>query len=152
MGNRQELERSMPALLTHEGVWEGIYQIVDVHGRLTDEHRSRVECVFPDHGPFHYVQRNHFEWEDGRVYEVEFGGTLDGDRVVWDVETFAGHAWVTAGDVILLQLDRKDEPGATFTEIIVPGADGETRARTWHWFRDGTLYQRTLCNERRSTE
>jgi hypothetical protein len=25
--------------------------------------------------------------------------------------------------------------------------DGRTRARTWQWFRDGTPYQRTLCDE-----
>lgn len=149
MGNRAEVASAMPALLRHEGVWEGHYQLVDLDGRLVDAHASRVECLFPDEGPFHYVQKNRFEWSDGRIREQSFGGRLEGQRIVWDTETFAGHAWVTDGGIILLALDRKDEPGATFTEIIVAGDDGDSRARTWHWFRDGAVYQRTLCNELR---
>ena len=47
----------------------------------------------------------------------------------------------------MLRLERKDVPGASFTEVIVLGGDGKSRARTWHWFIDGELYQRTLCDE-----
>lgn len=139
----------MPALLRHEGTWVGRYQTVDLDGRVVDEHESRVECVFPDAGPWHYLQRNRFQWSDGRVHEVEFGGVLRDERIFWDVETFSGYAWTTADDVILLNLARKDRENASFLEIIVAGEDGETRGRTWHWFEKGRLFQRTLCNERR---
>jgi hypothetical protein len=27
--------------------------------------------------------------------------------------------------------------------------DGESRARTWQWFRDGRPWKRTLCDEER---
>lgn len=149
MSLRDDVERAMPALLRHEGVWVGTYRTIDRDGRQVDEHASRVECVFPAAGDHHYVQRNRFEWPDGRVSEVEFGGTIEGDRVYWDTETFSGYGWTTVDDVVMLTLDRKDMPDASFTEIIVVGADSDQRARTWHWFRGGALFQRTLCDERR---
>ena len=140
----------MPAMLRHEGVWEGTYRHVDLDGRVVDEHASRVECVFPDAGPFAYIQKNRFMWTDGRVVELEFGGELKDERIWWDTDRFSGFGWQTHDDVVLLSLDRKDEPGVTFTEVIVLAPDPAHRARTWHWFRDGRLYQRTLCDERRT--
>lgn len=122
---------------------------MDLDGAIVDEHESRVECLFPDEGPYHYVQRNRFEWSDGRIREVEFGGVLRDARMYWDTDTFRGYGWATVDDVVLLTLERKDIANASFTEIIVLGADGTNRARTWHWFKDGRLYQRTLCDEYR---
>ncbi|MEM7504032.1 MAG: hypothetical protein AAF417_18460 [Pseudomonadota bacterium] len=148
--NRDEVSASMPALLRHEGVWRGRYRTVNLDGAVVDEHDSEVECIFPTDGPYHYVQRNRFEWSDGRVHKVEFGGVLRGARVYWDTEAFRGYGWATVDDVVLLTLERKDVANASFTEIIVLGADGANRARTWHWFKDGRLYQRTLCDEYRS--
>ena len=149
MSLRDEIANKMPALLVHEGFWYGVYRVVNANGEIIDQHESRVECVFPDNGPFHYYQRNHFRWSDGRTVDVEFGGVLKGERMFWDTETFSGYGWVTGDDVIFLTLDRKDRPGAKFTEVIIPGPDLQHRARTWHWFEDGKLLQRTLCDESR---
>lgn len=149
MGHRDDIKAVMPAMLRHEGVWEGTYRVVDLDGRIVDEHASRVECRFPDNGPYVYAQRNRFTWPDGRVYEAEFGGVLRGERIYWDTDRFSGYGWATQDDVVLLTLDRKDRPGETFTEVIVLAPDGSHRARTWHWLRDGRLFQRTLCDERR---
>lgn len=140
----------MPALLAHEGAWGGTYRVVDLQGATIDQHESRVECVFPDDGPFHYVQRNRFTWADGRTRNVEFGGVLRDKRIFWDTDTFSGYGWTTRDNVVLLTLDRKDVKNASFTEIIVLGNNHEHRARTWHWFRHGVLYQRTLCDEQRA--
>ena len=149
MGHRQALQNTLPAILLHEGVWEGTYRVVGLDGRVIDEHRSRVQCSFPDDGPYAYVQRNLFTWPDGRVFEAEFGGELRGDRLYWDNERFKGYGWSTLDDVVMLSLDRKDRPGESFTEIIVLAPNGNERARTWHWFKNGALYQRTLCDEHR---
>jgi hypothetical protein len=54
--------------------------------------------------------------------------------------------------VILLRLLRKDEPDTEFFEMIVMGADGYSRARTWQWFKGGRLVRRTLCDEIRITD
>ena len=151
MSLRDDVERAIPALLRHEGVWTGTYRTIDAGNRVVDQHASRVECVFPASGEYHYVQRNRFTWPDGRTRDVAFGGVLDGDRICWDTETFSGYGWATLDDVVLLTLDRKDAPDTSFTEIIVLGADPDHRVRTWHWFRDGVPFQRALCDERRET-
>ena len=147
MSHRDAIAAVMPALLAHEGVWTGTYRTVDLDGRVIDEHESRVECVFPDSGEFHYLQKNRFRRADGRETHAEFGGVLDGDRIVWDTATFSGYGWVTRDEVVLLTLERKDLARASFTEIIVLGSDRSDRARTWHWFQDGRLLKRTLCDE-----
>ena len=142
------LKQIMPAIYHHQGVWEGVYQVVDMDGRLIDQHDSRVECIFPEQGEVVYIQKNRFEWEDGRIYEAEFGGVLSGQRIYWDTPTFSGYGWQASPGIFLLELDRKDIPGASFSEAIVMGDSLKHRARTWHWFKDGMCYQRTLCNER----
>ncbi len=147
MSNRTQLEKRLPAMLRHEGVWEGCYTTVAIDGTVTDRHRSRVICEFPDDGPFVYVQTNRFDWDNGDSFETVFGGVLDGDRIRWDNDRFTGFGWTSGSDIVLLTLDRNDKPGEHFTEIIVLAPDGRSRGRTWHWFRDGELYQRTLCDE-----
>ena len=141
------LAKLMPPILEHAGVWEGVYQHLDINGNIIDQHASRVECVFPTDGDVVYIQRNHFTWPDGREYNVEFGGVLVNDRIYWDTETFSGYGWQISPNMFVLELDRKDEPGASFFEAIVMGQNKRDRARTWHWFKDGKCYQRTLCNE-----
>jgi hypothetical protein len=138
---------TMPSMLRHAGLWQGTYRHLDAQGQLVDQHQASVRCVFPADGPFAYIQHNHFTWADGREVRAELPGVLRDGRLWWDTPTFAGSAWETAEGVILLKLDRKDEPGAHFVEVIVLGPTGTHRARTWHWFRDGALYRRTLCDE-----
>lgn len=149
--NRAQLQKVMPAMLAHEGTWEGTYRFVDMNGSVTDEYKSHIVCEFPDDGPWVYVQKNHYAWDDGRVFETEFGGELQGDRIFWDTDRFSGFGWVTHNDIVMLRLDRKDNPGESFSEMIQIGADGMHRFRTWQWFRDGRPFQRTLCDERRVT-
>lgn len=143
----------MPNMLAHEGIWEGVYRHVDLAGDTIDIHHVRVECVFPSKGPFAYIQKNLFSWPDGTekhaVLEGELRREESGDRLWFDHETFSGISWETEKGLILLDLDRKDDPRANFYEIICMGSSGRDRARTWHWFKDGALFKRTLCDERR---
>ncbi len=141
------LKDIMPSVLRHEGVWKGQYQHIDIHGKVIDQHASRVECVFPDSGDEVYIQKNHFTWDDGREHSVSFGGIIDGDKIFWNTPTFLGYGWAASQSVFLLELERKDVVDASFSEAIVLGESGRHRARTWHWFKDGKCYQRTLCNE-----
>ncbi|MFN9731217.1 MAG: hypothetical protein ACK59M_12265 [Pseudomonadota bacterium] len=146
-GLRAALARDFPEILRHEGTWTGTYRHLDGEGRLVDRHQSHVECTFPDAGPWAYVQRNRFTWDDGREQRVELPALLRDGRLWWDVPAFHGSAWASLEGTILLRLERKDEPGAHFVELIVLAPDGRSRARTWHRFRDGRLDRRTLCDE-----
>lgn len=149
MGNRDLIARQLPAMLHHEGTWEGEYQHVDLEGHVLDRHATHIVCEFPDDGPYAYIQHNTFTWDDGRRYEATLPGVLKEGMLWWDVETFHGKAWQSGDGLILLHLIRKDLAGGEFFEMIVAGSDGQSRARTWHWFEHGTLTKRTLCNERR---
>lgn len=150
MGHRRDLARVFPSILRHEGVWRGTYRHEDAKGALTDRHESEVRCEFPDDGAFAYVQHNRFTWADGRESTARLDGALIGERLWWDAPTFSGWAWETGDGLILLDLERKDEPGSRFYEIIVLAPDGKSRARTWHWINAAGLYKRTLCDERKT--
>lgn len=149
MGNRAALMAAMPAMLLHEGQWQGWYRDVSTDGLLLDARRVKTWCEFPDDGPFHYVQHNWLEWDDGRRATYEFGATLVGDRLFWEAERFAGFGWQTADDVLMLRLDRRDVADAYYIEMIALAADRRTRARTWQWFQGGLPWKWTLCNEER---
>lgn len=146
---RETLARAMPALFAHEGIWDGTYRHIDADGTLIDQHRMRTRCEFPTVGEYAYVQHNHLIWPDGREQRLSFGGVFRDDRLYWDTDRFHGTGWETLDNVLMLTLYRKDEPGVRFTEMIQISDDGESRARTWQWFRDGTPFKRTLCDERR---
>ncbi|MEM9837765.1 MAG: hypothetical protein AAF830_01285 [Pseudomonadota bacterium] len=139
-----------PATRAHEGRWEGTYTHINDSAEIEDQHSSVVHCLFPDDGgEVFYRQEIIFTWPDGRKRHDVFEGVPRGDALWYRTPTFEGKSWETDDGIILLSLNRLDEPGARFFEMIVMGESGEHRARTWHWFRNGRLYRRTLCDERR---
>lgn len=147
MSNRAELAAAMPAMLLHEGRWRGWYRHYGGDGALLDAHRVDTWCELPDAGPWHYVQHNDLAWDDGRTAHYEFGGRLQGERLVWETDRFHGYGWQTLENLVMLRLERRDVPGAHYFEMIAMAADGRTRARTWEWFKDGRPWKWTLCNE-----
>lgn len=141
---------AMPMMLRHEGVWEGEYRHIDRDGSLADFHFMTTRCAFPAEGPHVYIQHNTLRWPDGRTVERSFPGSFEDGRLRWDTDRFSGFGWETEAGIVMLRLDRKDEPGVRFTEMIELSDDGQTRARTWQWFRDGVPFRRTLCDEWRT--
>jgi len=143
----EDFHNAMPAMRGHEGSWEGVYTHIDTQAKIIDKHKVCIRCEFPKDGPYAYIQHNHFIWEDGREYRVQLPGIYKNERLWWDTDTFRGSAWQTKDNLILLNLDRKDEPGTRFFEIIAMGETGQHRARTWQWFKEGKIFKRTLCDE-----
>ncbi|HZG47435.1 MAG TPA: hypothetical protein VEZ41_14385 [Allosphingosinicella sp.] len=143
--------QAMPNMLRHEGKWEGTYRHIARDGTLVDQHEMTTLCEFPAGGEFAYVQHNHLRWTDGRELKRSFGGAFRDGLLRWDTDRFAGYGWETREGVVMLKLDRKDEPGVHFIEMITLGSDNRTRARTWQWFRNGVPFRRTLCDEWRVT-
>lgn len=140
---------AMPTMLRHAGEWEGIYTHVARDGTVLDRHRTWTRCEFPPVGDYAYVQSNRLEWDDGRTAERSFGGIFRNGLLHWDTDRFTGIGWETREGVVMLRLDRRDEPGVRFVEMILLADDGRTRARTWQWFEHGVPTRRTLCDERR---
>ena len=138
-----------PAHLAHKGVWEGTYRHVGADGQDEGRFRSRVTCEFPEADDVFYRQTTELWTPDGEHSIASFDGLDRGDHLFYDAPNFHGRSWETEGGHLMLNLIRKDEPGAYFVEVIILGEGGRHRARTWHWFRDGRLYRRTLCEETR---
>lgn len=139
---------AFPAMRAHEGVWQGTYRHLSPQGELEDQHEARVSCAFPAAGAVFYRQSILFTWPDGRERRETFEGMARDGAVWFDAPRFAGRSWESEG-IVLLHLTRKDEPGAEMLEMITMGESGAWRARTWHWFKQGRLLRRTLCDERR---
>ena len=142
---------TMPAMQAHAGVWVGEYTHMGADGAVLDRHTSRVECVFPEQGEYAYVQHNHLTWDDGREQRATLCGVFRDGQLRFDTENFSGHCWETRDGIIMLNLERFDEPGARFYESIVLGDTGAHRARSWLWFKEGRLFKTTLCNESRES-
>ena len=146
-------KQQFPLLARHEGVWDGHYRYYDAEGNKTDEHRSRLICRFPDSGQYAYHQTNYYSWADGRTDTRDFPANGVGDRIVFDSDLIDGWAadvkLDTAARTTMLYWERRSEPGIYLYEMIQISDCGQHRARTWHWFRDGRLFQRTLVDEQR---
>ncbi|KCZ99810.1 hypothetical protein HPO_02924 [Hyphomonas polymorpha PS728] len=138
-----------PAHFAHEGIWEGKYRHLAVDGTEEGRFRSRVTCEFPQKDGVIYRQTTELWTPEGAYSKAGFDGLDRGDHLFYDSPTFHGRSWETEGGHLMLNLIRKDEPGAYFVELIIMGEGGKHRARTWHWFKDGQIYRRTLCEESR---
>jgi len=141
------IRTAMPGLFAHAGIWEGTYRTVNLAGETVDFHRSRIKVSFPADGPYAYFQENRFEWPDGRVLDVAHPGIYRDGKLWWDTDHIEGHAFQGDDRTCILTWRRKNEPGAHLYEIIILSDHPRHRARTWHWFRDGECYQRTLIDE-----
>jgi hypothetical protein len=144
---KPDFAAAMPGMLAHEGQWEGIYRHIAADGTLLDEHKMWTHCEFPDDGPYAYIQHNRLSWADGRIANYVFGGVYRNGRLYWDTDRFHGYGWETNEGTLMLRLDRLDVPGSYYIEMINLAPDGQTRARTWQWFKDGRPWKRTLCDE-----
>jgi hypothetical protein len=147
MSNRAKLEAAMPAMLLHQGWWDGWYRDLDLDGNLLDERKVKTHCEFPDTGEWHYIQHNWISWADGRKALFEFGGKVVGDQMIWKTDRFSGYGWQTHEHTVMLKLDRLDVPEACYVEMINLFLGQSNRARTWQWFKHDLPWKRTLCDE-----
>lgn len=148
-----DIKVAFPLLARHEGVWDGMYRTYDASGDKIDEHRSRLICRFPTDGPFPYHQSNHYSWADGRTDQRDFPAVVSGDRITFVSDLIDGWASDVKLDTFnrttMLNWVRLGEPGTYLYEMIQISDCGNFRSRTWHWFREGRCFQRTLIDEQR---
>lgn len=143
------IKEEMPLLARHEGVWEGTYIYVDRDGQIIDQHASTVTCSFPQDGEFDYRQLNEYSWSDGKTQTLDFPAIHVDGEIRFDTNRLKGHAWEVDHRTILLTWVYQGEEDLFLYEMIHLSADGNHRARTWHWFVDDELDRRTLIKETR---
>lgn len=142
------IREEMPVLFRHEGDWIGTYTVVDLQGNILDCHESHLTCEFPKEGPSYY-QTNRYTWSDGKKEEHKFPGNYR-DKVLWfDTERINGKAWEVDDSTVLLRFSYKGVIGMSLYEMIQISPCNNYRARTWHWFKNNKLDQRTLIQEER---
>ena len=134
----------------HEGVWEGFYRYYDAEGNKIDEHKSRLLCRIPAAGEYH--QTNNYFWADGKKEVRDFPTRMEGEKIIFYTQIDGWAAPVDLdeyGRTMMLYWTRKNEPGLYLYEMIQMSDCGQYRNRTWQWFRDGRLIQRTLIDEQK---
>ncbi|MGC1218203.1 MAG: DUF3598 family protein [Phormidesmis sp.] len=160
-----DIRAEMPVLVRHEGQWAGTYTTVDNEGKVLDRHQSLITCRFPAGADYPYYQTNRYTWpgadgaKDGakdvtekKVEEYQFPG-LYRDKSLWfDTERIEGRAWEADSCIVILKFAYKDIPDAYVYEMIHISDCNNHRGRTWHWFKQGEIYQRTLIKEERTKE
>jgi hypothetical protein len=137
----------LPLLVRHAGVWAGRYRFIAPDLTLLDTYAFRIRVSFPD--DVTYRQDSDYRWDDGRTQSLSFDGRLNGDRVVFDHGRIAGAIWAVDDTTLYLRFGFAAQPDTQVFEMIQLSADGQSRARTWHWLRDGVLFQTTLVDEAR---
>lgn len=145
MGIRED----MPLLARHEGKFRGTYTFLDRDGNVIDRHTCELTHTFPASGPHDYYQTNHYRWPDGREEHLEFPATYADGKIHFDTERLRGHAWEVDERTIVLTWRYKADPSVSLYEMIQLDDTGRHRTRTWHWFKDGVCFQRTIINEER---
>lgn len=143
------LKDTMPIIYSNEGVWEGWYRYIDVDGNPVDAHRSRLICRFPDENTYH--QTNYYFWPDGKYEERDFPTRIEDNKLVFytNIDGWAAEVPLdTYNRTVMLNWTRHDEPDLYLYEMIQVSDCRQHRARTWHWFKDGKLFQRTLIDEK----
>ena len=143
------IREKMPLLARHEGEWLGEYIYVDNEGNVIDRHQSHLTCRFPTEGAYDYWQTNRYTWVDGRTEEIQFPANYHDGRIWFDNARLEGSAWEIDDMTIVLTWHYRDQPNDPLYEMIQLSADGQHRARTWHWFTDGQIVKRTIIKETR---
>lgn len=143
----------MPIVGAQEGVWEGEYVHLDPNHEVIDRHRSRLVCRLFDgeDGQARLAQTNIYDWPDGTREIRYFDGVFRGDRIWIDNVNIVGWTASVSLDetnrTIMVGWVRQGEPDFRFYEMITVSEDGDAKNRTWHWYRRGRLFQRTVINE-----
>ncbi len=143
------IREEMPVLARHEGDWVGTYTLVDTAGKILDQYESHLTCQFPENSPYPYYQINRYNWSDGKKEEYEFPGMYTDKKLLFDTERIQGKAWEADDSVVILWFSYKTNPEMNLYEMIYISPDNNFRARTWHWFKNHQIFQRTLIQEER---
>ncbi|MEB3282235.1 MAG: DUF3598 family protein [Lyngbya sp.] len=143
------LREKMPVLARHEGDWTGTYTLVNTEGKIIDQHQSHLTCQFPETGDYPYFQINRYHWENGKREEHQFPAIYQDNKLIFDTERITGKAWEADESTLILWLAYKGVPDAYIYEMIQISPCNNYRARTWQWFKNNQIFQRTLIQEER---
>lgn len=146
-----QIRKDMPLFVRNEGEWACHYEHTDADGNILDQHDVHIRCEFPDDGDVAYRQHTKNIWPDGRTEEIVFDTYYDpkAKAVTWDNGRINGRLWEVDDFTIYLRFGFNDQPDVDICEMIQLSSCGNKRTRTWHWFKNEELFQRTIVTEHR---
>lgn len=144
-----EAARRFPVLARGAGLWTGTYTHLDPTGALIDEHEVDTQSEFPSDGSADFRLRIHNRWQDGRESQIELLADYRNDRLEWR-DRLVGWMQELDEQTVYLNFTYENDPSIRVCEMIQVSPDGQSRARTWHWFRDDLLFKVTLARETRT--
>jgi hypothetical protein len=147
------IKQKMPLLARHAGIWAGTYRFVTPQLEQLAQYDFRIKVSFPDDakGGITYRQESYYTYPDGREEELTFEADYTGAGLVEFSDRISGRMWELDDTTIYLKFRFDDQPGVDVCEMIQLAANNNDRARTWHWFKDGKLFQLTLVDEHRES-
>jgi hypothetical protein len=144
----------MPVLYLVKGRWGGTYTETAPDGTPVDRYRFALDISFPEDGDAAYRQVTRYDWDDGRHVELVFDAAfavIDGQPSIWwDHEVMHGRLYEVDDRTLHLRFAYKDGEGIEVQESMFVAPDGSSRMRTWHWFRHGVPYRKTIVDEWRT--
>ena len=145
------IREGMPLFVRNEGEWQSHYTNTDPDCVVLDEYDVHIICEFPDEPYAAYRQTSTNTWADGRTSQFLFEAQYNAERnrITWDSGGLKGELWEIDEATLYLTFSFDDMPDVQVCEMIQLSKCGNHRARTWHWFKDEQLTQRTLVKERR---
>ena len=143
------LHELMPNFARHEGRWIGTYRLITPSGDAIDSYDVRTFAEFPDDGSCDFRLNVQNIWPDGRETAASFEANYRDGRL-WFDGILVGTLWEIDDFTVYLRFGFRGDPTVEVCEMFQITPDGRHRARTWHWFRDQTLFQITLSEERRA--
>ncbi len=145
MPNMKEL---MPTLARGGGRWSGTYTHTDPDGHVLDHHDVHTFSSFPTDGSSDYRLETHNVWPGGKESRATHVADYKNGQLEWR-DTLVG--WIRqVDDAIYLKFSFPGDASIVVHEMIQVAKDGQSRARTWHWFKDDRLFKITLTKEKRA--
>ena len=143
-----DIAKLYPVLARGCGEWTGHYTHLGPDGEFLDTHKVDTFSAFPTDGSADFSLRIVNTWEDGRTAEITMVADPRDDRLVWRDRVVG---WMKEIDdrTVYLNFTYADDPSLRVCEMIQFSPDGQTRARTWHWFKNDILFKVTLTKEAR---
>jgi hypothetical protein len=146
------VSRTLDLLRRHVGIWEGDYTHLAAADRsVLDSQLFRIRVEVFDFSPVAYRQTSHYWERDGSERELVYVGALQDDRIVFDDGRIHGMCLAIDADALYMRFGYHSDPAVAICEMFQLSADGQHRARTWHWLRAGVLERLTLVRERRTS-
>ncbi len=150
------IEERMKVLARVKGRWRGTYLEQTPDGMEVDRYDFFLDISFPDEPGAAYRQVTRYRWPDGRqvehVFDAGFVETNGIPAVTWDHEIMSGRMFEIDDSTIQLRFSYKGAEQIQVQESMFVSPTGAHRMRTWHWFKGGEPYRKTIVQEHRVLE